>query len=379
MSTQKIDQIYIRLGEKRGETLKNRLINNETVSNRLSFSTISLILISTCVHLIGPILIGLAILILSHTAFNVLSGISEFFLLFLGFFSLPKPTKKPINALDRTKYKTLYNYVNSISKELGGKPIHSIVVDEQWNASIHTYGWRRHTCLTIGLPLWNVLSDGEKNALISHEIGHMIHSDILKSIYIWSAHNTLVTWYLMLQPVVVQENRTLVGGLIALSRLVMKGISYLILGVIHIIIHLYWMDSQEQEYKADAITLKVCEKEDVINLFYKLYQGERMSLSVQQFVHQKLKISFFDYLATQMGELTEEKKEQLKATIQLEKARLNATHPPLGYRMDYIATRENQLSGKKSFDPSSTASELDHLKDVLQRRIIDRYKESLYY
>src|SRR5262249_5247735 len=70
----------------------------------------------------------------------------------------PRPGKVPARDLiDRKDFPALHTFVNQVAKELSGRPVTKIVINESFNAAYNVIGWRRVPVLWIGLPLWMAL------------------------------------------------------------------------------------------------------------------------------------------------------------------------------------------------------------------------------
>lgn len=69
-----------------------------------------------------------------------------------------------------------------------------------FNASTNRLGLRRTPVLNIGVPLWQVLSRPERQALLGHELGHLVNGDVTGSLFVWSAQHSLSNWRYLFTP-----------------------------------------------------------------------------------------------------------------------------------------------------------------------------------
>ncbi|MCK0070740.1 M48 family metallopeptidase [Kordiimonas laminariae] len=80
--------------------------------------------------------------------------------------------------IQRDESPELWQTVERVRKAVGAPKIHTLMIDDQFNASIHQksasrFLWLPRTTLTVGLPLLETLSEDEVEAVIAHEMGHL--------------------------------------------------------------------------------------------------------------------------------------------------------------------------------------------------------------
>src|SRR5262245_62898187 len=99
----------------------------------------------------------------------------------------PEAREGPIARPRRSKdFPALHAFVNQVAKELGGRPVNKIVVNESYNAAYGVFGWHRVPVLWIGLPLWVALPPQERLAIIGHEIAHGVNGDATRGFIVGS-------------------------------------------------------------------------------------------------------------------------------------------------------------------------------------------------
>lgn len=100
--------------------------------------------------------------------------------LLISMFPRIKKRKRNGVVLDRRRYAELYHSVDKIVSECGRKNDIDIYVNLEANASvgIDKKGMKKNIALTLGLPLFELLTVSQLNAIIAHEIGHYFHQDI---------------------------------------------------------------------------------------------------------------------------------------------------------------------------------------------------------
>jgi hypothetical protein len=104
------------------------------------------------VHLLSLVLIILGIFLIISVFPEIPLIIWGAVVLAFGWLLLPKPEKVPQkDAVSREDFPALYAVVNDVARELGGRPIDHIAIDEDFNAAYGGFGWRRVPVLWIGL------------------------------------------------------------------------------------------------------------------------------------------------------------------------------------------------------------------------------------
>lgn len=86
----------------------------------------------------------------------------------------------PGPALDRSSAPRLFQVLDDVARQAGVRPPHDVYLVRDVNASIgrRWAGLRRRRYLTIGLPLFEVLSVSELRAVLAHEFGHQHQGDL---------------------------------------------------------------------------------------------------------------------------------------------------------------------------------------------------------
>lgn len=255
----KPEQIYEKLGKKYGQSLLNTVIKEVGRPKQMTVTKAVLFIFCALIHAVGFAAITLSIFLLAHYKINGFTVVSSLLIVSFGVYWLPKPTRKPKNILDPKRFPETYKQVNEVAGLLGAKKVSALIFNGEWNASISEYGFTRKVYMTIGLPLWEVLSQEERVALLSHEFGHKMNLDLSWSFFIVNTFDILSKWYDALLPVSSQLHENSMFSLIMLPvRAVLKLCSYPILWLFYLLVHLYWQDSQRAEYYADAAALKLC-------------------------------------------------------------------------------------------------------------------------
>src|SRR5262249_26321605 len=138
--------------------------------------------------------------------------------------------------------------------------------------------------LVIGMPLFSILSDEERLAVLGHEVGHFVNGDPTRTIFIGTAINTLVEWYPLLLPApnVVYDRGLLEMLTRPVLNLFMRGLAGFVKLLIKALSHLSWHNTQRAEYLADNMAARVGGSDAMIAALEKLHYHNFFDLVVQR-------------------------------------------------------------------------------------------------
>jgi heat shock protein HtpX len=77
----------------------------------------------------------------------------------------------------RAELPELWSLVDGARAAVGAPRIDVLTINNEFNASCARSGIRRRTVLSIGMPLWGALSPAGRQALLGHELGHLVNGD----------------------------------------------------------------------------------------------------------------------------------------------------------------------------------------------------------
>lgn len=180
----------------------------------------------------------------------------------LAFLLRPRVGRAPRDSavLSREEAPALYGLVDRVAGELGAPPVDVIRVDEDYNASMGVVGLRRTSVLTLGLPLWEVLDDRARVAMLGHEVAHRINGDHRRGLWMGTAIHALLRWYDMAtpQPRAVEPTGFRLLFLIAdhLSAAFLRVLAWLLLRVLLLLDRLTARAGQQAEYHADELAAR---------------------------------------------------------------------------------------------------------------------------
>ncbi|MEP7284869.1 MAG: M48 family metalloprotease [Chloroflexota bacterium] len=332
---------FVALAQKQNNRMLDQLLQSEPSALRpkLTFSLILAGLLATLVHLTSTILLISALYILY--TYHLTSLLSFFALLLLGIVWLIRPRfgKPPKEYLTRTEAPTLYNFVDVVSDAMNTKHIDYIVLSPIYNAAFALVGFRLKRVLYIGTSLWETLTLDERVALIGHELAHAVNEDSIRSRFIFTAYNTLMTWFSILRPEKLFPPGLL--GIISIPLMFLYyGISHLARWAAIGLIFLRWNTSRRAEYLADYLASTVGGTQATRRMLGKLYYQKAFNFlsKTSQYNSPAEQQQRVEQLRSHINTTSLEGLEQINVPSDEEISRLDLTHPPIGYRMKLLKT-----------------------------------------
>src|SRR5262249_31700201 len=128
------------------------------------------------------------------------------------------------------------------------------IFTHEYNAAITKVGLKRKTYLTIGVPIWFVLDDQERIALLAHELAHAANNDFSRGLIVGTACESLERWYV-----------TFRASMIFLE--ISAGIAWLVLSGLR---RLMFEESQRAEYLADVASAQIAGTDATVRALTKL-------------------------------------------------------------------------------------------------------------
>ncbi len=333
------NKVYEALGKRFSKGLFSQSINAKQFRPTLHAATILAFLIAGITHAVtlGFLVLGLlllrgAVLTLSSSG---LSSLLAFGLatLCLGIVWLLRPRVLRLTepVLPRDKYPALYEFADRVAHALQAHPVDGILIDASFSAAIIIVGLRRKRILVLGLPLLSILSRQERVGLVAHEIAHSINGDLNRLFFIGAAITSLATWYDLLYPR---------GAGSSIVLWIVDAVQHLLASVprlgLYALIHLLWRDSQRAEYWADYLGATMSGTDAALSLLDKLHFSRAFEIAAQH-VHAGWEhVDFFDELRREVSSMPPRELERIRRVERLEGSRLDATHPPTAYRIEFL-------------------------------------------
>lgn len=371
---------YDDFGKKHGRSLYKSLAEapEDALRPRLNVSKVCATAVALCIYLISLLMAVFGVFLISWDWPNLVTIIAG--AAFLGIFWMVRPrlSEMPTGGVSEQEFPALFQLVNRICDHIGIPHVSTIIVDEDFNAGFAQFGWRRESVMWIGLPLWTILTPGERVAILSHEASHGANGDPTRSLIVQGALNTLEGWLYFLRPNydyrAAEYTDTSFGEVLAYY--LMWIFSFLVEGVMHILRLLVWRDSQIAEYLADYLATTVAGTGPMIRGLKKLAYWQFFEHVKQTSVFSRsqsgreLMDRFGDFIAA----LPEHEVERLRLINKMKWSRLDSTHPPTAYRIEFL---KNHIQGKRKIlltpeERKALDKEMESLKEAIGKKLINQ-------
>jgi heat shock protein HtpX len=375
----KLDLIYEKLGRRFGESMLQQVSERQSLRPGFSFSRLAAYVLAAAVHLVSLFFLVSSIYFIAQWQESIWFAVLGLFLLALSWVTRPRFGKldKSEQIVPREELPELYHVVDKLCETAGVRPIDGIIIDQEFNASVRTVGVRGKRILTIGLPLFTILPKDERMALLGHEIGHFANNDVARSIFVGGAIGTLATWYDLLDVQHVDEIEGIFG---IISGFFMKGLALIPYVLFMLIIHLSWHDSQRAEYFADLVGAELSGTKSSISLMEKIQFDQIFYHVVRKAAVTNSSSSLLDQFRKKVEELPSKEFRRLKRVSELELSKLNYTHPPNAYRIQFLNS-QNFYSSRISLTVEQNKKidrELAKHEERVQDTLVGEYLASLY-
>ncbi|MEH0660141.1 M48 family metallopeptidase [Streptomyces stelliscabiei] len=172
------------------------------------------------------------------------------------------PDDQPL--LFRADAPELFALVDEVADAVGTRGVHVIAVDGSINACVTTYGVRGRRLLVLGMPLWEVLTPGERIALLGHELAHYANGDTRNGLVVGSAIRTMALWHQTLRPFAhPSAMEMLVNVFYVVPRL-------LVHAVLVLLVRLTSRAGIRAEYLADRLAARTASTQEAASLMDRL-------------------------------------------------------------------------------------------------------------
>jgi heat shock protein HtpX len=375
----KLDLIYEKLGRRFGESMLQQVSERQSLRPGFSFARLVAYVLATAVHMVSLLFLVSSIYFITQWQESIWFAVLGLFLLALSWVTRPRFGKLDVSEriVDREELPELYYVVDKLCETAGVLPIDGIIIDHWFNASVRNVGVRGKRILTIGLPLFTILPKDERMALLGHEIGHFANNDVARSVFVGGAIDTLATWHDLLDVDHVDEIEGIFG---IISGFFMKGLALIPYGLYMLIIHLLWQDKQRAEYFADLVGAELSGTKSSIHLMEKILFDQIFYHVVRKAAVTNNSSSLLDDFRKRIEELPSKEYRRLKRVSELELSKLNYTHPPNAYRIQFL-NKQNHHSSRNSLTVEQNKKidrELAKYEERVQDTLVGEYLASLY-
>ncbi len=333
----RVDVLRRRLAQQHGEALLAEVTTDEALRPGRGTAGVLALALALAVHGVTVALFvgGLLLVVLGWGGGLPLLGAV---CLVVALVLRPRFGKLPEDApvLRRADAPGLFSLIDEVAAVVGTRGVDVVVVDGECNASVSTYGIRRRRVLTLGLGLWEVLTPGQRLALLGHELGHYANGDSRHGFVVGSALRSLETWvYMVGRTERPTPGEALLNGLLLLPRCAVTG-------VLLLLERLTLRAAQRAEYLADDSAARCGSTEAASGLMDRLLIADsaevvllRESNSAQAVRGADARDAWrglWDRLAARIDAVPESEHERLRRAGARRGHSVDATHPPTHLR-----------------------------------------------
>ncbi|MEU1890247.1 M48 family metallopeptidase [Streptomyces pristinaespiralis] len=367
------------LALRNGERLLAEVMSGATLKPQGDAATVLAYTLSLAVHgtTVALLVTGVLLAVLGWgTAAPLLGGV----LLLLAWLLRPRFGELPddLPVLHRADAPQLFAMIDEVADVAGTAGVHAVVVSDEVNASVTTYGIRQRRLLDIGLGLWEILTPQQRIALIGHELGHYAGGDTRRGLITGNALRSLGIWHFMLQRVPSPT----------IGEMFLNAVYFLprcaVLGLLMLLDRLTLRAAQRGEYLADAAAARAGSTEAAVGLMDRLLVADsaeaallresnagQMRRAGDKSYLEKWR-GLWERLAAQIESIPESEIERQRRASELRGHTVDATHPPTHLRRACLLTGE-PLTALVVPDEARLAAVADELaapRERLARRIV---------
>ncbi|MGV9503090.1 M48 family metalloprotease [Streptomyces sp. NPDC003642] len=341
----RVDRARRALARGYGEKLLGEVAQGDALAARRDTSAVLAYALALAVHAVTAVLLlaGVWCLVRGWGGVGMLAGA---ILLVMAVALRPRfarlPDDRPV--LRRADAPELFALVDDVARSVGTRTVDAVVVGDEVNASVSTYGLRGRRRLTIGLPLWEILTPQERIALLGHELGHYGNGDTRHGLVVGTALQSLGQWHYSFAPIPNPAGmQILVNLLYMLPRLFVRG-------VLMLLDQLTLRAAQRAEYLADREAARAGSTEAAAGLMDRLLIADSAVTALQREANQaslrghgaalraERPEHLWDRLAAHMESVPGHEYERLRRVGARRGHSVDSTHPPTHLRRTCLLT-----------------------------------------
>nr|WP_296069598.1 M48 family metallopeptidase [uncultured Actinoplanes sp.] len=172
---------------------------------------------------------------------------------------------------------SLFALIDRVAAAVGAPAPRIVLFSEDYNAFTATVGLRGRRVLGLGAPLWATLDEGERVALLGHEMGHFVNGDVRRGPLVRVAETTLARLADLVGPDHLAD-----GPLEMVGMLIARFFQRLVLAVHVVLLAFERRDSQRAEYLADDLAARAAGTRAAIRLTDRLLIMEAVDTVVRR-------------------------------------------------------------------------------------------------
>ncbi|WP_344670960.1 M48 family metallopeptidase [Catenulispora yoronensis] len=240
-----------------------------------------------------------------------------------------------VRVVERVDAPELYGLLDEIAARQGARAVDLVTLTTGGNAATGAYGWRGERRLSIGVPLWTVLTPQQRLAILAHEVAHGVDGSLQRRLVGVTALDTLHRWYEVAHPLTSArilrsrppKLRNLVDVIVPLHLVYRGGES------------IYRRSQPRAEYLADQLAAEIAGTEAMIGALEQLPTSHAAMEMLHRAVDARVPSHPWRLVADFAAGLPGEERERLAVEDAARGACADATHPPTHLRIRMLRER----------------------------------------
>jgi Zn-dependent protease with chaperone function len=237
----------------------------------------------------------------------------------------PRFGRESTPRVERAKTPALVTVIDEIAMALDTRPPDVIRVDATFNASASPAGLRSRV-LTVGAPMWAALSPQSRVALLTHELGHFAHRDVLHGRYVWVAYQTLAAW---------EETFTPAYGLVStrghrpiLATVLTWPLRMLIRSYLRVFSWVGAASKRRQELYADLAAVEVAGSAGTVDMLERMLLEDIAEVAANRAAVDPARPDLSAAISERMRTITDTERAWARTQGATERSSVDSTHPP---------------------------------------------------
>lgn len=289
-------------------------------------------------------------------------------------------------CLTRAKAPALFGLLERCAGQLRAPVPDYVLLNGRFNAATRSLGLRRKKLLTLGVPLWTVLTGPERVALLGHELAHHVNRGITHGIWATTARRSLAEWAKLFNPRETRRERlarrrlgrtggiqTLAALLMPVALVVVFGPAFLLaLGCYLALTRLDLRCGQRAEHLADELGARLGSSAAAISLMERLADGESVAFFLRRLKSARSAEDPWPALRTYIESIPDHENRRRVLVDERHGTRIDSGHPANYLRRRLLLARP-QLPGTIDVDDAEWAAieqELKRYYAVVARNVV---------
>jgi Zn-dependent protease with chaperone function len=246
----------------------------------------------------------------------------------------------------------LFDMITRVAAAIGAPPPALVLLDDSFHADYGVIGARRRRVLCLGVPLWTVLDDSERVALLAHQIAHDADGDPLRPLVAGEATATVTTrdddppvdldaappGLLELPDARTRHSLNRYAQREATFRAFQGGSAALVRAIRATRTRVLYPANRPNEYLADDVAVRAASRAGVRGFLEKTLLQDYVNYGLRMAVRNDDEDLFASSRRAVAG-IPPRELERVRRAATLRGDRVDATHPPTALRLRFVDSR----------------------------------------